>query len=326
MISNEQHHQGIRIIYGCPTGNTPSGGVKVIYKHSELLNRLDFQSHIWHPADDSFKCDWFDHGITLIVTQELNPASDFIILPEIWATGYVPILKKQGFKVGIFVQNCYYTHVNLDPGNPNGIADAYRDADLILSISADTSNYLDNIFHIPREKIILQRYSIDSSLFRPDSKERLITYMPRKMAQHSMRVISALQPLLPSGWNIRPLDNMNEHEISHYLSRSIIFMAFSEFEGLPVPPVEAALSGNIVIGYPGQGGKEYWQAPNFIAIEQGDLQDFILKVLATISEISSDRLNLDSLNAGMHQLARHFSNENECQMLTQLGSAIKHLY
>ncbi len=326
MIPNEQHHQDIRIIYGCPTGNTPSGGVKVIYKHSELLNHLGFQSHIWHPADDSFTCDWFDHGITPIATQELNPASDFIILPEIWATGYVPILKKQGFKVGIFVQNCYYTHVNLDSGNQNGIADAYHDADLVLSISSDTSNYLENILRIPREKIILQRYSIDSNLFRPNAKERLITYMPRKMSQHSMRVISALQPLLPTGWSIRPLDNMNEQEISLHLSRSIIFMAFSEFEGLPVPPVEAALSGNIVIGYHGQGGKEYWRAPNFIPVEQGDLQDFILKILATISEISSDRLNLDSLNAGMHRLAHHFSNENERQMLTQLGSAIKRLY
>lgn len=316
----------IRVIYGCPPGNKPTGGVKVIYKHSELLNKIGFESHVWHPADETFKCEWFTHSATTIATNQLHPETDFIIIPEIWASGYTSILKNQGFKIGIFVQNCYYTHINLEKNNPNGILDAYQNADLILSISKDTSQYLKEILNIPKEKIIQQRYSINDELFSPDTKNKTITYMPRKMSQHSIRVISAIQPLLPYGWEIKPLDNLNESEVARHLSQSIIFMAFSEFEGLPVPPVEAALSGNIVIGYHGQGGKEYWHAPNFISINQGDIQNFIYQTLSTITKITSNQLDLNKINHGINKLRQHFSKKNETQMLVQLTNNIKKLF
>ncbi len=177
-----------------------------------------------------------------------------------------------------FFQNCYYTHVNFNSENPNAIAEAYRDADLILSISQDTPEYFIHIFKVPAEKMVLERYSIDASLFRPGKKSKIITYMPRNMGPHSARVVSALHPLIPQGWQIRALDSMTEREIASHLGESIIFLAFSEFEGLP-PPVEAALSGNIVIGYHGQGGQEYWDEPSFISIEQGDVQQFVKKLL-----------------------------------------------
>ena len=32
-------------------------------------------------------------------------------------------------------------------------------------------------------------------------------------------------------------------------------------EGLGMPPIEAAVAGNKVIGYRGRGGNEYWQKP-----------------------------------------------------------------
>ena len=35
-----------------------------------------------------------------------------------------------------------------------------------------------------------------------------------------------------------------------------IFLSFSSLEGLGLPPVEAALAGNHVIGYTGEGGNE----------------------------------------------------------------------
>lgn len=307
-----------RIIYGAPPSNTPAGGVKVIYRHSEILRTLGIDSSVWHPGDSQFKCTWFENSIHTINTEELSPSTDFLIIPEIWASTYVPMLKKLGFRVAIFVQNCYYTHVNLNSENPNAIAEAYRDADLILSISQDTSEYLINIFKVPAEKIVLQRYSIDASLFRPGKKSKTITYMPRKMGQHSARVVSALNPLIPQGWKIRALDSMTEREIASNLAESIIFLAFSEFEGLPVPPVEAALSGNIVIGYHGQGGKEYWNEPSFISIEQGDIQQFVQKTLEIIKKIESNSLNLELLNSTMQTTSKHFASENELEMLEKL--------
>ena len=307
-----------RIIYGAPPSNTPAGGVKVIYRHSELLTNLGIESAVWHPNDNNFKCTWFDNSINIIKTEDLSSKTDFLIIPEIWASYYVHALKRLGFRVAIFVQNCYYTHVNLNLDNSEAIKEAYQNADLILSISKDTSEYLSNIFMVPNDKIILQRYSVDSSIFRPSNKSKLITYMPRKMGQHSARVISALSILIPKDWKIKALDGMKESEIASSLSESIIFLAFSEFEGLPVPPVEAALTGNIVIGYHGQGGREYWHEPSFISIEQGNIQLFIYKTLEVIGRIESNVLDLELLNQGIKNTSQYFSKENELSMIENL--------
>lgn len=316
-----------RIIYGVPNSNTPSGGVKVIYRHSEILNGLGVSSGVWHPGDDEFQCNWFDNKVKLIKTSEMNPNIDFIILPEIWASTHTALFKNMGFKVGIYVQNCYYTHFNLDRINNGAVHEAYQMADIVLSISQDTTKYLIDVLNVPAQKIQLQRYSINSNIFRPGDKLKTITYMPRKMSDHSSRVVAILNNLLPSSrWSIKSINNMSEQRVAEELSRSIIFLAFSDFEGLPVPPVEAALSGNYVIGYDGQGGKEYWHEPNFTRVEQGDIQDFVNKIIKRISKIDYGDIGLEEINGGIKRLANYFSADNEIELINQLVNKIKSVY
>jgi len=68
---------------------------------------------------------------------------------------------------------------------------------------------------------------------------------------------------------------MNEQQVAAELESSRVFLAFSDFEGCPVPPLEAALSGNVVVGYPGWGGREYWDAPNFHSVPVGDMRAWV---------------------------------------------------
>jgi len=315
----------MRIVYGIPPSDEPSGGVKVIYRHAELLRSLGVESYVWIPADPDFNCSWFEQRAPKIQTHDLNPNTDFLIMPEIWASAYVSSLKGMGFKVGIFVQNCYLTHVNLNPNNRYAISGAYASADFVLSISLDTTRYLTEILGLSRDKIILQRYHVDGRLFHPKDKKPVITFMPRKMKDHSARVVSILERVLPSGWGLQPLDKLSEREVANSLSRSMLFLAFSEFEGLPVPPVEAALSGNLVIGYHGQGGREYWHRPNFIPVEQGDIQGFVFEVIDVLRTIESGQLNLEELNAGIFSLAEYFSKSNELAMLNDLVDSLNSL-
>ena len=69
------------------------------------------------------------------------------------------------------------------------------------------------------------------------------------------------------------------------MQRSKIFMSFSHFEGLGLPPIEAALSGNHVVGYSGQGGKEFWSPAVFDAVESGDVVGFAQRVLHKIHQL-----------------------------------------
>ena len=51
------------------------------------------------------------------------------------------------------------------------------------------------------------------------------------------------------------------------------FLSFSNFEGIGIPPVEAALCGNKVIGY--TGGVGILEGKIFKKIESGEISDFI---------------------------------------------------
>ena len=49
-----------------------------------------------------------------------------------------------------------------------------------------------------------------------------------------------------------------------------------------MPPAEAALAGNMVVGYTGTGGNEYWQQPLFTKINSGEINKFVLKIIEKI--------------------------------------------
>ena len=134
-----------------------------------------------------------------------------------------------------------------------------------------------------KKKIINVKYSIDFNKFKKTKKKNIITYMPRKLKKHSELVVSFLKNYLPKKWKLKPLINLSDKEVYRNLAESKIFLAFSELEGLPLPPVEAAISGNKVIGYTGEGGKEYWRKPIFIEIKSSEIKDFCKKILINLN-------------------------------------------
>ena len=132
--------------------------------------------------------------------------------------------------------------------------------------------------------------------------------MSRKLPKHSTQVVSFLKKHLPKEWTIKDLNNISEHEVYKNLYKSKIFLAFSNLEGLPLPPVEAAIAGNYVIGYTGEGGKDYWKKPIFIEIYSGDIRNFVKQVIKKISEINS---NKKSKFQQYKRLVKEFSKNNE---------------
>jgi len=98
-------------------------------------------------------------------------------------------------------------------------------------------------------------------------------------------VVSQLYDKIPHNWDIVAINNMTESQVAKSLNASKIFMSFSDQEGLGLPPLEAALAGNKVIGYTGQAGKEYWRGCIFQEIECGDLVGFAEAVLAEVKKL-----------------------------------------
>ena len=85
-------------------------------------------------------------------------------------------------------------------------------------------------------------------------------------------------------------------------------MSFSNLEGLALPPVEAALLRNRVIGYTGEGAKDYWRKPIFTEIYSGDLRNFVNKV---ISEVLDPIKNNTETEKQLQWLKNEFSKKKE---------------
>ena len=82
-----------------------------------------------------------------------------------------------------------------------------------------------------------------------------------------------------------------------------------------MPPLEAALSGAVVVGYTGQGAREYSKKPNLIAVQNGDLKNFTLKTADAIKAVDAGLLDTEEFQKGRALLAEKYGRENERRQL-----------
>ena len=144
--------------------------------------------------------------------------------------------------------------------------------------------------------------------------------MPRKLPSHSNLLLFYLKNLLPKKWKILPLINISEKKLIDTLSISKIFLSFSNFEGVGLPPIEAALSGNKVIGYVGGGGSEYWKKPIFIKVENGEIEDFAKKIISNIKSYKTSWIKKTKKNRFL--LSKYYSKKSEKDSLILLSNKI----
>ena len=344
----------VNIIYLLPEMKGASGGAKVIYNHSSVLNQIDkrINSQIVHlkkkisyklelslakkvkffskshsgwdgnrmKISKNFKPkkDWYENKILNSHNLNFDKNKDFIIIPEIWAHFATDLkFSEKGFNYAIFVQGFY--HMN-STNNFINLKRSYEGAKLIITTSKYSVSYLKSMFPNIRKKIFKVNLSVDHNKFKINKKSNIITYMPRKLPEHSNLLLFYLKNLLPKNWKILPLINVSEKQIIKSLSVSKIFLSFSNFEGLGIPPIEAALSGNKVIGYVGGGGSEYWKKPIFIKVENGEIEDFAKKIIKSINSYKNSWI--EDTKKNRLQLSNFYSKKSERESLAFLSNKI----
>lgn len=301
----------LNVVYIVASEKNISGGEKVIYRHSEILNKSfknisseiiplkknklsKYKNSFFKILDKKNKyTGWSINDIKIKTNHKpkfnvydtkfrdkfaFNKNTDFVILPEIFAHLANELLIKHKIPYAIFVQNGFA----LDSTNDFvSLKNAYKRARLILSVSESTTKMIKHVFGSFSKKIFKINLSVGTAKFKDRlDKKKLITFMPRKLPTHSQKLLFMLKNKLPKNWSIKPLDNIsNENELYNILKKSKIFLSFSHMEGLGLPPLEAAKEGNKVIGYTGEGGKEYWKKPIFTEIPYGDLDLYVNEIL-----------------------------------------------
>lgn len=328
--NSKSESDSINVIYLAPNstkkGGGISGGIKVIYQHSTLINELfgpGIQSSILHAENTDFSCKWFTHNARIKKDMIFSPSNDFIIIPEFWAERYGPQCIAKNIRYAIFVQGGYLFGMFHNDDTKN----VYRQAAFIITISNDATECCRLAFPELRNNIFRIHYHIDDKKFdaRHIQKQNLITYMPRRLQKHSNIMLFFLKQHLPENWTITPIQDMNEQEVSELLKHSRIFLSFSELEGLGLPPIEAALSGNKVIGYTGEGGKEYWNPPIFTEILMGDIKTYVTTILSEIKKMEQGQGYIPDQNA-INNLKSMYSAETEKRDLQFITTTISGIY
>lgn len=277
------------IVFLCPANNVPRGGDKVIYNQATIINEMKgpLSASVLHPFQPGFSFTWFDHGATIKKNLKFSKIHDFVIIPEFWAVPHARLLHNIGVQYGIFVQGGYI--MGLRGSNSGEEHDAaYHNAALILAISDDTVECIEMAYPECADKVYRVHCSVNPEQFIASSKkENIICYMPRRLKSHSQLVTFFLNKNMPPNWRIESIEGLDENGVADILGKSRIFLSFGELEGLGLPPIEAALSGCHVIGYTGEGAKEYWDPEIFTEIYSGDIKAFVKAVLNKIDEIDS---------------------------------------
>ena len=317
----------MNLIFFCPIKKKPVGGIKVIYRLSEVISTIlpeGCKSLVLHPNRPFFRPSWFRSGIQFRraifglnysgklsfsnIKNVFDPQKDFVVLPETWVHKYASQLYKSGVRFAIFVQNGYL----ISKGDREEISAGYRNAAVIVTVSKDCTKCVQEAFDISIEKIARLNLFVDSRKFisAPD-KEKIITYMPRKLGDHFELLKFFIGDRISRDWKFVPIDGCSEDEVAHLLSKSQIFLSFSHREGLGLPPIEAAMAGNYVIGYTGEGGKEFWEAPLFTEIHHADFLAFAEAVVYLTKKIENSEAPDISLHCS--RLIKKFSEESQMQ-------------
>jgi hypothetical protein len=317
VMKNDRQQKSI--VFLCPATNVPIGGVKVIYNQAAIISELNgpLVANVLHPLNPNFRCTWFTHGAIINNNLQFNQTHDFVMIPEFWAVPHAKLLHKLGVRYGIYVQNGYSASFN----NGDELDAAYNNSALILAISDDSVECIKMAFPACADKVHRVHYSVNPDKFvASQNKENIICYMPRKLKSHSRLVTFFLNKKIPPDWRIEAIDGLDENGVAAILGKSKIFLSFSEFEGCALPPVEAALSGCQVIGYTGEGAKEYWDKEIFTEIYCGDVKAFAKAIMNKIAEI--DRSPYVPKKTAIDNLANRYSAQVELSDMQFISSKI----
>ena len=91
-----------------------------------------------------------------------------------------------------------------------------------------------------------------------------------------------------------------------------------------MPPIEAAIAGNKVIGYTGEGGKDFFRKPIFEEIESGNIKHFCEEILNTVNNYPKNWVQKTRFQR--KQLIQKYSIINEEKLIRKLINKVYSCY
>lgn len=287
---------------------TPSGGIKVIYNYVEHLVALGHDARVWHGTPGFAYPGW---GSTAPVDTGLDlpfAAGDVFVMPETgggkWAglnPGVPTVMLCQGMDF-VFADADFTRDV---PGDYPG----WPQATCALGVSDAIVTFLEHAcppgFPVHAVPVEIEPW------FVPLAKERRLALMPRRRRED---LIGAVQLLRRSGrldgWEIVLIDGMTQAQVAEELGRAAIFLFGAEREGFGLPGAEAMAAGCYVVGFTGDGAKEYLTPDVASVVLDSDVVGMAEATLAAMAAFDHDRGALQArVDLGRSRVLERHSSE-----------------
>ena len=308
-----------RILYLSHDNPRPSGGVRTLYRHVEILRNAGFDAYVVQ-YQNGFRPGWFSSEVPVLYAEgglALHP-EDWAVIPEDHSLVRGG-LENVGCRKAIFCQGHYQIFECIPP------TASWTDygATAVLVSSLPIRDFVRSVFAIEPAYIPL---SLDLELFRPLAEPRKLqlAYMPRKGAHH-LRMVQALihhgaPELADIPWI--PIDGHGEAEVAAILGRSAFFLATGHREGFGLPPLEAMACGALVVGFRAGGGAEYARLENGFWVPDEDtlaLADKLIELLRAYREGNAGSL-WESVRAAGYGAAARYTRSAESKRVIEFWS------
>jgi hypothetical protein len=285
------------IYYLCPDHDTPSGGLRSIYRHVDALCRNGLEAFVVHERP-GFRLTWFESETPILswsargyelqappdrpFLQLQGPpsfklsAADVVMVPEIYGPRIGDIAP--GVPKVIFNMNAHFTfrYYSRDVKALERQATPYHHPEVVATVVKSQDSYEHLRFAFPHARLLRVRNSFDPKLlYLEEPKEPLIAYMPRRNVEDALQVLSmlAVRGTL-RGYEVVEIDGLDENDTAALLRRCLVFLSLGYQEGLVRPPAEAMACGAAVVGYHGNGGRELFRPEFANPVTAGDTREF----------------------------------------------------
>lgn len=258
-----------RIYFVSPAVKAATGGVRTLYAHATALREAGFDAVVVQTRAD-YRPRWFEPTVPIVGLDGASPQPhDVVVVPEDHAAG-LAWARRQAARRLVFCQNHFFAAAILDEAT-----DWMRDGFGVLCASEAVRAFLAR--HYGWRDLPVVPCAVDGSLFRPRAKERLIVFMPRKRPVEASMIRLLFRRRFPRHADVafEPIEGMSEAETAERLGRAEIFLALGRFEGFGLPPLEAMAADALVVGFHGEGGREYATAENGIWFDEGAVEPCI---------------------------------------------------